>query len=180
MRVKSIFLTTLIFFCVALSAQGLTREKVKAEEQRCAELWKKNTDNAGNEVAQCYKELMAKKNSAQPKDDVFQQTTPNTAHSQRSSINSSSRSGTNCVRRDYSSNSLGDFWENHCNFPVWISWFSDDCKRGCAAGPISPGSKESTNKLIGHMEFAACEYPSTPRNRDRSQWRGVGPVFCSQ
>ena len=88
------------------------------------------------------------------------------------------RTGTDCVRREQKSNSLADFWENHCSFPVWISWFSDGCKGGCAAGPIQPGAKDSTNKERGHIRFAACEYPATPKNADRSQWRGSTTVYC--
>lgn len=90
------------------------------------------------------------------------------------------RSGNSCVSRDTKSNSLGDFIENRCSFPVWVMWFSSssECRTGCADGPIQPGAKSSTNKIRGAYRSAACEYPASPKMRDGSQWNGSGEFVC--
>jgi len=84
----------------------------------------------------------------------------------------------NCVSRDTSSNPLGDFWENHCSFPVFVSWIDGhECRNSCGAGPIQPGDKESTTKAEGSFSYAACEYPGHARTADGAQWRG-GDYKC--
>jgi hypothetical protein len=89
------------------------------------------------------------------------------------------RSAAACVRRDSKSNSLGDFWINDCNFTVMINWIDGEaCRRGCGAGPISPGRKESTTKATGPYRVAACEYPGLVRSDSNTEWTGDTGYRC--
>ncbi|CUI51590.1 hypothetical protein F1536_07640 [Achromobacter xylosoxidans] len=88
------------------------------------------------------------------------------------------RTADHCVSYDDSSNSLADFFENRCNFPVWITFLNQNGVG--AAGPIKPGKRETVSKGKGKVEWAACEYPASARAgttmRDPA-WRG-GQYAC--
>jgi hypothetical protein len=89
------------------------------------------------------------------------------------------RSASACVRRDSKSNSLGDFWVNECSFTVMVNWIDgESCRRGCGAGPIPPGRKESTTKAGGPYRVAACEYPGVVRSDSNTEWTGDAGYRC--
>lgn len=88
------------------------------------------------------------------------------------------RTADHCVSYDDSSNSLADFFENRCNFPVWITFLNQN--GAGAAGPIKPGKRETVSKGKGKIEWAACEYPASARAGTTMRdpvWRG-GRYAC--
>ncbi|EIY5024101.1 TPA: hypothetical protein NPP28_004428 [Klebsiella quasipneumoniae subsp. similipneumoniae] len=102
-----------------------------------------------------------------------------------SSVSSSVKSyppADNCLTRDSTSNSLADFWINHCGFAVTVMLFdANDCRTGCMDG-VGANSRQSITKGRAGSAYTsvACPKPSTPKGPDGiHQWANEGHHQCT-
>lgn len=128
------------------------------------------------------REVLAYQDKNSPRANASKSNKSPTDTTKRSASTASSgrtyRTADHCVRYDDSSNNLADFFENRCNFPVWVTFLNQN--GAGAAGPIKPGKKETVSKGKGKIEWAACEYPASARAGTTMRdpvWRG-GRYAC--
>lgn len=99
---------------------------------------------------------------------------PNNAGNRSSSASQKKyRDGTQCVKLSATNGTGFNFWENHCAFPVDVSWFDGNSRNQGDYGTslnIRPGGKD-TVAVRGQYTMAACEYPGIVRNMDGGRWQ---------
>jgi hypothetical protein len=62
-----------------------------------------------------------------------------------------------CLTIDEYSNSIADFWVNHCPFTVRVRWSDEgNCQGWSCEDVVNAGSRESINKLRGRFNWKEC------------------------
>jgi len=84
-----------------------------------------------------------------------------------------------CLQLDNHSNSLGAFFENHCNEKINFKYYDQgSCRNGCG-DTVRGNAKVSALKTRGQIRTAACVWPDWPMDSSgKKMWQGQGSYSC--
>jgi hypothetical protein len=63
-----------------------------------------------------------------------------------------------CLTLDRTSNSIADFWVNHCNVTIGVTWSAAPyCGNYSCADNVGARNRQSTNKMNGYVQWRECQ-----------------------